>query len=27
LAHRIEVSRLLPASVRSLLFQQPAPRS
>jgi chemotaxis-related protein WspB len=27
LAHRIGVSRLLPASVRSLLFQQPAPRS
>lgn len=25
LAHRIEVNQLLPASVRSLLFQQPAP--
>jgi chemotaxis-related protein WspB len=26
LAHRIEVNQLLPASVRSLLFQQPATR-
>ena len=26
LAHRIEVDQLLPASVRNLLFQRPAPR-